>query len=314
MRPSFTKVTAGRHIPVLPAEVINALELAPGKNIIDCTLGDAGHSELILERTSPSGKLLGIDADPEALLRAKNFLHRFDGRVVHVRENFEHLESIVKEQSFGPIDGILMDFGWSSPQFEERKRGFSFQNKDEVLDMRYGASADVSRKTASEYIAEATEDELEEIFRVYGEERLSREIAKAVCVARKTQHIEIVGQLVEIVLQTYRTKLKTDKEIPWVGGLHPATKVFQALRIAVNDELGVIERVLPQAIEVLASGGVLAVITFHSLEDRIVKHYFKKHTGKNFTIITKKPIVAGEAEYASNPRARSAKLRVIKKL
>ena len=314
MRPSFTKVTAGRHIPVLPAEVVNALELVPGKNIIDCTLGDAGHSELILERTSPSGKLLGIDADPEALLRAKNFLYRFDGRVIYVRENFEHLESIVKEQSFGPIDGILMDFGWSSPQFEERKRGFSFQNKDEVLDMRYGASADVSRKTASEYIAEATEDELEEIFRVYGEERLSREIAKAVCVARKTQHIETVGQLVEIVLQTYRTKLKTDKEIPWVGGLHPATKVFQALRIAVNDELGVIERVLPQAIEVLASGGVLAVITFHSLEDRIVKHYFKKHTGKNFTIITKKPIVAGEAEYASNPRARSAKLRVIKKL
>ncbi len=303
-----------RHIPVLLSEVLHALELAPGKNIIDCTLGDAGHSEHILEATSPTGKLLGIDADPEALLRAKNFLHRFDERVVYVRENFEHLESIVREYSFGPVDGILMDFGWSTPQFEERKRGFSFQNMDETLDMRYGGMIDPSRRTAAELIAEATPNELEEIFRVYGEERLSSEIAHAVHVARKEKTIATVGDLVEVVLQTYRVKLKTDKEIPWIGGLHPATKVFQALRIAVNDELGVIERVLPQALKILDRGGILAIITFHSLEDRIVKHYFKKHSGKEFTIITKKPIVAGTEEYKSNPRARSAKLRVLKRV
>ncbi len=303
-----------RHIPVLLQEVLHALELAPGKNIIDCTVGDAGHSEAILARTAPDGKLLAIDADAEAILRAKNFLHTFEDRVVYARENFEHLKRIVADQHFGPVNGILMDFGWSSPQFEERKRGFSFLNTEEVLDMRYTAQGEVTRPSAADLLLTMGETELEEMFRVYGEERLSLEIAQAIVTKRDEKPIATVGELVEVVLATYRRKLKTDKEIPWVGGLHPATKIFQALRIAVNDELGVIERVLPQAIEVLSSGGILAVITFHSLEDRIVKHYFKKQSGKNITIITKKPIVAGEIEYKENPRARSAKLRVIKKL
>ncbi len=303
-----------RHVPVLLDEVISALALAPGKHIIDCTLGDGGHSEAILERITPGGLLLGIDADPEALLRAKHFLHTYADAVIYARENFEHLESIVAAHSFGPVDGILMDFGWSTPQFEERKRGFSFQNPDEILDMRYGGINDSSRRTAAELIAESSVEELEDIFRVYGEERLSSEIAYALSVARKETALTTVGQLVEVVLKTYRTKLKTDKEIPWVGGLHPATKVFQALRIAVNDELGTIERVLPQALRLLAPGGVLAVITFHSLEDRIVKHYFKKHAGTAFIILTKKPIVASEREYRDNPRARSAKLRILKKV
>lgn len=303
-----------RHIPVLLKEVIEALELTSGKNVIDCTLGDAGHSERILEATSPDGKLMGIDADAEALLRAKNFLHRFEDRVVYARENFEHLTRIIEENNFRPVDGILIDLGWSSPQFEERQRGFSFQNESESLDMRYDTREFPDRYTASQIVSTYSYDQLEEAFRVYGEERLSREIAIRIIEVRKDQQIVTVKDLVTIVLEVYRKKLKTDKEVPWIGGLHPATKVFQALRIAVNDELGVIERVLPQAIEVLAPGGVLAVITFHSLEDRIVKHYFKKHVGKNFTIITKKPMVAGEEEHASNPRARSAKLRVIKKL
>lgn len=303
-----------RHIPVLLQEVLHALELTPGKNIIDCTVGDAGHSEAILARTAPDGKLLAIDADAEAILRAKNFLHTFEDRVVYARENFEHLKRIVADQHFGPVNGILMDFGWSSPQFEERKRGFSFLNTEEVLDMRYTAQGEVTRPSAADLLLTMGETELEEMFRIYGEERLSLEIAQAIVTKRDEKPIATVGELVEVVLATYRRKLKTDKEIPWVGGLHPATKVFQALRIAVNDELGVIERVLPQAIEVLSSGGILAVITFHSLEDRIVKHYFKKQAGKNITIITKKPIVAGEIEYKENPRARSAKLRVIKKL
>lgn len=303
-----------RHIPVLLSEVLNSLQLKSGMNVIDCTLGDAGHSEKILEATSPAGKLLGIDADPEALLRAKNYLHQFEGRVVYVRDNFRDLEKIIAEQVFGPVNGILMDFGWSSPQFEERKRGFSFQKSEEILDMRYGAASEINVPTAADLLNTLSESELEEIFRVYGEERLSEEIAGAIVIKRKEKKISTVGDFVEIILQTYRKKLKTDKEIPWIGGLHPATRAFQAVRIAVNDELGVIERVLPQAIEVLASGGRLVVITFHSLEDRIVKHYFKKHVGKNFIIITKKPIVASEEEATENPRARSAKLRVIQKL
>ncbi len=303
-----------RHIPVLLQEVLAALELAPGKNIIDCTLGDAGHSEAILKATSPTGKLLGVDADPEALLRAKNYLHGFEGRVVYVRNNFEQLEHIVADQSFGPVNGILMDFGWSTPQFEERKRGFSFQKPEELLDMRYGANSDASVTPAAELVNASSEEKLEEIFRVYGEERLSREIAGAIIEKRKEYIFRTVGDVVNVVLETYRKKLKTDKEIPWVGGLHPATKVFQALRMSVNDELEVIERVLPQAVNVLSPGGILAVITFHSLEDRIVKHFFKKINGKGITIITKKPIIAGEEEYKVNPRARSAKLRVIKKL
>lgn len=303
-----------RHLPVLLKEVLSSLQLKSGMNIIDCTLGDAGHSEKILEAISPDGKVLGIDADPEALLRAKNYLHQFEGRVMYVRENFVELEKIVAHAQFGPVNGILMDFGWSTPQFEERRRGFSFQKPEEMLDMRYGAESDVTVRTAAELLNTLSQSELEEIFRVYGEERLSEEIAHAVVLKRKEKEIKTVGDFVAIILETYRKKLKTDKEIPWIGGLHPATKVFQAVRIAVNDELGVIERVLPQAIEVLSPGGILAVITFHSLEDRMVKHYFKKHAGKIFTILTKKPVIASEEEGKENPRARSAKLRVIKKI
>jgi 16S rRNA (cytosine1402-N4)-methyltransferase len=303
-----------RHTPVLVNEVVEALQLSSGKNVIDCTLGDAGHSERILELTAPHGKLLGIDADAEAILRAKHFLHRFGERTVYVRENFVELSRIVSEQSFGPVHGILMDFGWSTPQFEERKRGFSFQNSDEPLDMRYDTRDHLAKTTAYELLNTASYDELEEMFRVYGEERLSVEIAQAI-VDRRVEHpLETVRNMVELVLEVYRKKLKTDKEIPWVGGLHPATKVFQAIRIAVNDELGVIERVLPQAFEVAAPGGIVAVITFHSLEDRIVKHFFKKHAGKKCTLITKKPIIASEEEARENPRARSAKLRVVSKI
>jgi len=297
-----------RHVPVLLNEVIDSLQLKSGMKIIDCTLGDAGHSEKILEQIGAEGKLLGIDADIEAILHAKQYLYKFDDQVIFVRDNFVNLEKIVAEQKFTPVNGILMDFGWSSPQFEERGRGFSFVKNDEPLNMRYGGQG----KTASDLVNELDESELEKIFREYGEEDLSKEIAKAISEKRKAKKIEQVGELVEIILETYRKKLKTDKEIPWVGGLHPATKVFQALRIAVNDELGVIEKVLPQAIDVLASGGRLAVITFHSLEDRIVKHFFKDQ--KTIKIITKKPIECSEEESKLNSRARSAKLRVVEKI
>jgi 16S rRNA (cytosine1402-N4)-methyltransferase len=308
-----------RHVPVLLNEVLASLNLRSGMNVVDCTLGDGGHSEKILEKISPNGKVLGIDVDPESLLRAKQFLYRFEGRVIFVRNNFTEIKKIVEENNFSQVKGVLMDFGWSSPQFAERERGLSFQNPNELLDMRYGSTFEdpifgLSNPTAAELLNTLPPEKLEYIFSSYGEENLSGDIAHAVRDARKRKLIATVGDFVEIVLQCYRTKLKTDKEIPWIGGLHPATKVFQALRIAVNDELGVIEKVLAPAIDVLEPGGRLAVINFHSLEDRIVKHYFKSVDEKTVKIITRKPIECAEDEYKNNPPSRSAKLRVVEKL
>jgi 16S rRNA (cytosine1402-N4)-methyltransferase len=297
--------------------VIDVLQLKPGMHVIDGTLGDAGHAEKILEKIGPNGSLLGIDADVEAILRAKQYLYNFGDRVIFVRDNFANLSKIVAEQKFGPVNAILLDLGWSSPQFEERGRGFSFAKSDEPLDMRYGLQISNCRfqnKTASELANELSESELEKIFREYGEEKLSKEIAKGISEKRKVKKIDLVGDLVEIILEVYRKKLNSKNEVPWVGGLHPATKVFQALRIAVNDELCVLEKVLPQAVEVLAKQGRLAVITFHSLEDRIVKHCFQKLDSKTVKIINKKPIVCSKEEYDVNPRARSAKLRVMERI
>jgi len=299
-----------RHVPVLLTEVLASLQLKPGMNVVDCTLGDAGHSEAMLEAISPKGKLLGIDADPEAILRAKQYLHRFGDRAVFARDNFEHIKKIVDENKFGPIEAILMDLGWSSPQFAERGRGFSFE-KDETLDMRYSGNS--AGQTAAEIVNTYTKDELAGVFKKYGEEHLSKEIAEAIVVARKAKPIERTGEFVEIVLATYRKKLKSTKEVPWIGGLHPATKVFQALRIETNREFEVLRGALPQALEALAPGGRLAVITFHSGEDRIVKQYFKSVESQTITLITKKPIVASDAELQQNTRARSAKLRVVEK-
>lgn len=303
-----------RHVPVLLNEVLAGLNPQPGQNFIDGTVGDAGHSEKILELNAPTGKLLAIDADPESLLRAKQNLYTFGERVEYERANFSELERIVKEKQFGPVQGILLDLGWSSPQFEERGRGFSFA-KDEPLDMRYSGSQSMSSVlTAAELIYESSHAELEHIFKNYGEENLYKEIATGIVEQRKIKPIEKTSELVEIVLQAYRKKLKTNKEVPWVGGLHPATKVFQALRIAVNNELGVVESVIPVATKILGSGGKLAIITFHSLEDRIVKHLFKELEAKKIgTIITKKPIECSPEEAAANPRARSAKLRILQK-
>lgn len=306
----FNLENMSRHIPVLLQEVIDLLQLKPGAQVIDCTLGDAGHSEEILEKISPDGRLLGIDADVESVLRAKRFLYRFEDRVIFVRDNFVNLKKIVAENKFVP-DGILMDLGWSSPQFAERGRGFSFE-KDEPLDMRYGQSQAVNQ-TAADILNSYDYEDLAKIFKNYGEENLSSEIAEEIIDKRKRKKFATTKELTDAVLEVYRRKLKTDKEIPWIGGIHPATKVFQALRIAVNKELDVLKEVLPQAIEILPIGGRLAVITFHSLEDRVVKQYFKKLENKQIKIINKKPVVASEEELRNNPRARSAKLRVIEK-
>ncbi|MBI5221915.1 MAG: 16S rRNA (cytosine(1402)-N(4))-methyltransferase RsmH [Candidatus Magasanikbacteria bacterium] len=309
-----------RHVPVLLKEVVDTLQLKQGMNVIDATLGDAGHAEKILEKIGTDGKLLGIDADAEAVLRAKQYLYGFSKQTIFIRDNFVNLKKIVTENNFNPVNGILLDLGWSSPQFEERGRGFSFLKEDEPIDMRYGCqilnpkSEILNQRTASELVNNLSIDELEKIFREYGEEKLSKEIAEAIVENRKENKIEKVGDLVEIILTVYRNKLKSKKEIPWVGGLHPATKVFQALRIAVNDELDVLRAVLPQAVDALAPGGRLAVITFHSLEDRIVKHYFKGQDGRTLHIVSKKPIICSVEECENNPRARSAKLRVAERL
>ena len=308
-----------RHAAVLVDEVIEMLRLEEGMHIIDCTLGDAGHAEKILESIGETGKYLGIDVDPEAIVRAKHFLHTYRTQTLFARDNFVHIKKIVKGTGFSPVNGILLDLGWSTPQFEERGRGFSFLQSDEPLDMRFGSdvansSSDVPSKTAADILHTHSADQLAQIFADYGEEKWSKEIAQDIVLCREKKAIATVADLVEIILQVYRRILKTDKDVPWIGGLHPATKVFQALRITVNNELHVLEKTLPDAIDVLAPKGRLAVITFHSLEDRIVKHYFKSQTKKNIHIITKKPIMCSKEEYDRNPRARSAKLRVIEKI
>ncbi len=302
-----------RHIPVLLAEVMSSLQLQPGMKVIDCTLGDAGHSEAILEKIFPGGHLLGLDADPESLLRAKQYLYRFGEAVTYVRDNFVHLEQIARREQFVPADAILFDLGWSSPQFSERGRGFSFE-KDEPLDMRYNPASDPENniRPAADIVNSAAVDELARIFKLYGEEPLAGEIAAIIVEKRRGQPIETTKQLVDCVLDAYRTKLGSTKEVPWIGGIHPATRTFQALRIAVNQELAVLKEALPQAVNILKEGGQLAVITFHSLEDRIVKHFLQSQ--KSLMIITKKAIEATAEEIQNNPRARSAKLRVAQKI
>ncbi len=302
-----------RHIPVLLQETLDALNLKPGMKVVDGTLGDAGHAQALLQKIGPNGKLLGIDADPEALLRAKDFLSDFENQTVLVRENFAQIGRIVKEQGFFPVQAILFDLGWSSPQFSERQRGFSFL-LDEPLDMRYSGFSEENKQTAAQFLEEKTQEVLEYTFRTFGEEKLSREIAQAIYEKRKDKKIETTSDLVQIILEVYRKKLRSNKEVPWVGGLHPATKVFQALRIVVNEELLVLEQALPQAVEALESKGRLAVISFHSLEDRIVKHFFKSQENISVKILSKKPLVCSEEEYEKNPPSRSAKLRVIEKI
>jgi len=257
-----------RHKPVLAKEVIEQLNLKSGMRVVDGTLGDAGHSELILEKILPNGKLLGIDMDPEAILRAKKFLESSEENVVLVRDNFSNLNRILQKENFTPVDAILLDLGWSSPQFEERGRGFSFQ-KDELLDMRFGGESQdqENSETAGDILNEAGFEELEKIFREYGEEKFSKEIAKKVLEYRKKEKITRTSQLAEIAVEVYKKKGSREK-------IHPATRIFQALRIAVNNEIQVLKDVLPQTVDNLKVSGRVAVISFHSLEDRVVKHFF----------------------------------------
>lgn len=280
------------HIPVLATEVIAGLDLKPGVTIIDGTLGLGGHTALILERTAPDGVVIGIDRDARNLELARERLAKYGDRVRYVHSSFSAMNTLGVE-----ADGVLLDLGFSSVHVDTPERGFSFQN-DGPLDMRYDTQGEL---TAEDIVNGWSKDDLATILRRFGEEPAAHRIAKAIFDARREKRITSTLQLAEIILAV----------IPRRGKAHPATKTFQALRLVVNDELGEVEKGLQAAQEVLKPGGVLAVITFHSLEDRLVKHWLKDHA--EFESLSKKPIAPGRAEVISNPRSRSAKLRLAKR-
>lgn len=282
------------HIPVLLKEVLEYLRPKPNENFIDCTIGFVGHSLAIAERISPKGKILGIELDKEVFKKLK-----FQDNIILVRGNFADLKKIVEGNNFYPVKGILFDLGMSSWQIEESGRGFSFQ-KDELLDMR----VDNSQLTAEEIINQWPEKELIRIFQEYGEERYARRISQRIVQQREKHKIKTTQQLVDLI-----RKIVPRKKI------HPATRVFQALRIVVNDELTNLKKVLPQALEILEPAGRLIIISFHSLEDRIVKNFFRQAAKEgHLKILTKKPIRPSQEEINLNPGSRSAKLRAALKL
>lgn len=304
-----------RHTPVLLTEVVDGLALQPGDHVIDGTVGDGGHSEAILERTGPNGTVLALDLDPESILRAKQHLYRFEGRITFVRDSFLNMDTAAVANNFQPVHKILLDLGWSTPQFKERGRGFSFEG-NEPLDMRFAPDfSSPETITAEKIVNTYSAAELARIFRQYGEEKFGRDIAEAIVATRKSAPVATTKALNDIVLSVYRAKLKSTKEVPWVGGRHPSTLVFQALRIETNQELTVLEQALPRALALLAPGGRLAVISFHSLEDRIAKNFCRAAVFKGHAkFVNKKPIIASDAEVEINPSARSAKLRIIEKI
>ena len=288
------------HVPVLTEEVMKFLAPKPGDNFIDCTLGDGGHSAAILHLTAPVGKVLGFDLDSDAVKVVRKNLESFGSRLVARNESYVNLAVAVAEENFGPAAGILMDFGFSSPQLEERNRGFSFL-RDEPLDMSYSTAE--GHTTAAEIVNTWPKDEITRVLAEYGEEHLAGRIASAVIKARREKHIISTVQLVEVIKSAVPKNYEH-------GRIHPATRTFQALRIAANDELGSIEKVLPQALSAIKPGGRLVCISFHSLEDRIVKTFFKEMSAaRKIEILTPKPVTAQEKEIQNNPRSRSAKLR-----
>lgn len=287
------------HIPVLQKEVIKYLDPKPNENFIDGTVGGAGHTMAILEKTAPRGKILGIDADPERIKNLKFKIRNFEKRIVLVCDNFANLTEIVKQNRVGKISGILFDLGYSSWHLEESGRGFSFQRK-EPLDMRYNTQ---NQLTAEKIVNFWSKFEIERVLQEYGEEKFAGDIAERIINERKIRPIQNTLQLAEIVNKSVRGRQK----------INPATRTFQALRIAVNDELNNIEKVLPQALQILEQGGRIVVISFHSLEDRIVKNFLKNNS-LNLNILTKKPVVPTRQEIIINARSRSAKLRAAIKL
>ncbi len=293
------------HVSVLLQETIEGLDVGLGKKYIDATLGGGGHTGEIIRK---GGNVLGIDQDEDALeyvankFRVQSSEFRIEEKLVLARGNFAKIDAIAKEHGFTQVDGVLFDLGISSHHVDSHERGFSFL-RNAPLDMRMDTSLAV---TAGDLINGLTKSELQELFVKYGEETHAKKVAEAIVFARESKKIETTGELAAIVKRGYP---------PGFYKIHPATKVFQALRIAVNDELNSIKEALPKAFGLLKSGGRIAVISFHSLEDRIVKQTFQQLLveGKG-RLITEKPIVPSEKEVEANRRSRSAKLRIIEKI
>ena len=293
------------HVAVLLTEVLEALRPASGGIYVDGTIGAGGHAEAILEASSPDGVLLGVDADSSALAIAAARLARFGPRLRLVQQNYRDIDAVLAQTHLPPPSGVLLDLGVSSMQLDHAARGFSFQ-ADGPLDMRMDPTQ--GRPTAAQLVNALPERELADLIYRFGEERHSRRIARVVVERRARARFETTGDLARVVAGA----------VPGPGwrtgrGIHPATRTFQALRIAVNDELAGLEEALPKAAAALAPGGRLAVISFHSLEDRIVKQ-FMRGAGNSLRILTKKPLVPSSDEQRANPRSRSAKLRVAEKL
>lgn len=293
------------HKPVLTNQVLEALAISPDENFIDCTVGQGGHARLILQKNGPSGKVLGIDLDPAQIVSAGILKANFKDRIILVNDSYVNIDEIVERNNFNLVDGILLDLGMSSRQLEGEQKGFSFQ-VDQGLDMRY--NDETNYLTAEKIVNDWSEVEIEKVLSEYGEEKFSRKIAKNIVEKRKQGRIKTTFELIEIIKDATPSSY-------WHSKIHYATRTFQALRIAVNDELENVKKVLPKAVSILKQNGRLVVISFHSLEDRIVKEFFKEQgKDKNLKILTKKPITAESSELGENPRARSAKLRVAIKL
>jgi 16S rRNA (cytosine1402-N4)-methyltransferase len=297
-----------RHVPVLGREAVDMLGPRDGGVYIDATFGAGGYSRMILD--IPGTRVIGIDRDRSAIANGFDLVERSDGRLVLIEERFSRLAQICASEGFSGVDGIVMDVGVSSMQLDEASRGFSFRH-DGPLDMRMGHDG----PTAADVIAKASEAELANVIYIFGEERHSRAVARAIVAVRKDTPITTTRVLADLVARVVRAK---------PGDIHPATRTFQALRIFVNEELDELQRALEEAERVLKAGGRLVVVSFHSLEDRIVKNFLNvraKASGgsrhlpevskavPSFRLLTKRPLVPDASEIAANPRARSAKLR-----
>jgi len=304
--------SSSRHVPVLLKETVDLLVTRPEGIYIDGTLGRGGHALEILKRLSPEGRLIGLDRDAEALAESEEVLKPFGAQAVRIQGNFADMKRLCERIGVTGVDGVLLDLGVSSPQLDRAERGFSF-SKDGPLDMRMDRT---QGRSAADWVNESDEGTLADLIYRLGEERDSRRIARAIAAERQVGRIESTVRLAEIV-----ERAKGGRR----GAVHPATKTFQALRMAVNAELESLAAGLDAGLSMLRDGGRMAVITFHSLEDRPVKEFFKRHTVKRVSLqqggeelvyespavrlLTKKPLTAGEQELKQNPRARSARLR-----
>ncbi|MFZ2804271.1 MAG: 16S rRNA (cytosine(1402)-N(4))-methyltransferase RsmH [Patescibacteria group bacterium] len=291
------------HIAVMTREAMDALRPTSGGKYLDATLGGGTHSNELLERSAPKGKVLSLDVDPVALDRAAMRFKPFGKRWKGVEGNFRHLDEIVQREKFAPLDGILIDLGLSSDELDDPSKGLSFRT-DGPLDMRLGPKANEDGLTASDIVNSWNETELTKLIQEFGEERYAWKIATAIIAARKHHRFDTTLELAEAIKAAVPANYER-------GRIHPATRTFQALRIAVNDELQALKEAIEASRRVLAPNGVLAIISFHSLEDRIVKNAFKD--ADDLEVLTKKPLVPQEDELEKNPRARSAKFRAARK-